>query len=111
MRFILRKFFLAAFLVLVVCPPIRAGGLWLYEEGTPDLGTAGAGRAAAAKDASTAAGNPAGMARLKGSQLTVGAQALLPEIKFDTDDSSFGGGNGAMPVTLRRPHLFPTSTA
>jgi long-chain fatty acid transport protein len=77
-----------------MCPSIRAGGLWLYEEGTPDLGTAGAGRAAAAKDASTAAGNPAGMTRLKGSQLTAGAQALFPEIKFDTDDSSFGGGNG-----------------
>jgi long-chain fatty acid transport protein len=77
-----------------MCPSIRAGGLWLYEEGTPDLGTAGAGRAAAAKDASTAAGNPAGMTRLKGSQLTAGAQALLPEIKFDADDSSFGGGNG-----------------
>lgn len=26
----------------------RAGGLWLYEGGTPDLGTAGAGRAALA---------------------------------------------------------------
>ena len=71
-----------------------AGGLWLYEEATPDLGTAGAGRAAAARDAATAAGNPAGMTRLKGSQFTVGVQALFPQIKFDTDDSSFGGGNG-----------------
>jgi len=94
MRFILRKILLAVLLTLIMCPSIRAGGLWLYEEGTPDLGTAGAGRAAAAKDASTAGGNPAGMTRLKGSQLTVGAQALFPEIKFDADDSSFGGGNG-----------------
>jgi long-chain fatty acid transport protein len=94
MRFILSRIFAVALLILIMCPSIRAGGLWLYEEGTPDLGTAGAGRAAAAKDASTAAGNPAGMTRLKGSQLTAGAQALLPEIKFDADDSSFGGGNG-----------------
>jgi long-chain fatty acid transport protein len=77
-----------------MCPASRAGGLWLYEEGTPDLGTAGAGRAAAARDASTAGGNPAGMTRLKGSQMTAGAQALFPEIKFNEDDSSFGGGNG-----------------
>ena len=94
MRYILRKILLAVLLTLIMCPSIRAGGLWLYEEGTPDLGTAGAGRAAAAKDASTAGGNPAGMTRLKGSQFTAGAQALFPQIKFDTDDSSFGGGNG-----------------
>ena len=94
MRYILRKILVAVLLTLIMCPSIRAGGLWLYEEGTPDLGTAGAGRAAAAKDATTAGGNPAGMTRLKGSRLTAGAQALFPEIKFDTDDSSFGGGNG-----------------
>ena len=72
----------------------QAAGLWLYEQGTPDLGTAAAGRAAMAKDASTAFGNPAGMTRLKDSQLTVAAQALFPQIKFDADDSSFGGNNG-----------------
>jgi long-chain fatty acid transport protein len=73
---------------------VLASGLWLYEQGTPDLGTAAAGRAAMAKDASTAFGNPAGMTHLKDSQLTVGAQALFPQIKFGADDSSFGGGNG-----------------
>jgi long-chain fatty acid transport protein len=73
---------------------VQASGLWLYEQGTPDLGTAAAGRAAMAKDASTAFGNPAGMTRLQGSQLTVGAQTLFPQIKFNADDSSFGGGNG-----------------
>ena len=94
MRFILRKILAVVLLTLIMCPSIRAGGLWLYEEGTPDLGTAGAGRAAAAKDASTAGGNPAGMTLLKGSQMTAGAQTLFPQIKFDVDDSSFGGGNG-----------------
>jgi long-chain fatty acid transport protein len=72
----------------------QAAGLWLFEQGTPDLGTAAAGRAAMAKDASTAFGNPAGMTRLKDSQLTVAAQTLFPQIKFNADDSSFGGGNG-----------------
>jgi long-chain fatty acid transport protein len=73
---------------------VQASGLWLYEQGTPDLGTAAAGRAAMAKDASTAFGNPAGMTRLKDSQFLVAAQALFPKVKFDVDDSSFGGGNG-----------------
>lgn len=73
---------------------VQASGLWLYEQGTPDLGTAAAGRAAMAKDASTAFGNPAGMTRLKDSQLTVAAQALIPQIKFNVADKSFGGGNG-----------------
>ena len=33
------------------------------------------------------------MTRLKGSQMTAGAQTLFPQIKFDADDKSFGGGN------------------
>ena len=53
-----------------------AGGLWLYEMGTPDLGTASAGRAASAKDAATVFGNPAGMTSLDRSQLLVGTDAI-----------------------------------
>jgi long-chain fatty acid transport protein len=94
MRFILRTILIAVLFILFMGSSIRAGGLWLYEAGTPDLGTAGAGRAAMAKDASTASQNPAGMTRLDGVQLTAGAQALFPEVKFDTDESTFGGDNG-----------------
>ena len=83
---------LSCFILFIA--PAKGAGLWLFEQGTPDLGTAGAGRAAMARDASTAFGNPAGMTRLKDSQFTVGAQALFPQIKFNADDSSFGGGNG-----------------
>ena len=81
----------------------QAAGLWLFEQGTPDLGAAAAGRAAMAKDASTAFGNPAGMTRLKDSQLTVGAQTLFPQIKFNADDSSFGGGSGGSAGVLISP--------
>jgi long-subunit fatty acid transport protein len=83
--------------------PAQAAGLWVFEQGTPDLGTAAAGRAAMAKDASTAFGNPAGMTRLKDSQITAGAQALFPRIKFDADNSSFGGGNGGNAGVLISP--------
>ena len=54
-----------------------AGGLYLYEIGTEDLGLAGAGMAARAQDASTVMGNPAGMTRLNGKHLTVGAAGIV----------------------------------
>jgi long-chain fatty acid transport protein len=94
MSVIFRKVLVAVLFTLIMCPSIQAAGLWLYESGTPDLGTAGAGRAATAVDASTVGGNPAGMTRLAGSQMTTGAQALFPQIKFDVEDKSFGGGDG-----------------
>ena len=50
---------------MMLCAPAWSAGLWLYEGGTPDVGTATAGRAALANDASTAAANPAGMTRLE----------------------------------------------
>jgi long-chain fatty acid transport protein len=72
-----------------------AGGAFLYELGTPDLGTAAAGRAALAQDASTVVGNPAGMIRLDRSQLTTTLYPILPSIKFDRGPgTTASGGNG-----------------
>lgn len=72
----------------------RGAGLWLYEQGTPDLGTASAGRAALGADASTAGGNPAAMTRLERTQSMVALQGLYVNARFDTDSSSYGGGDG-----------------
>jgi long-chain fatty acid transport protein len=70
-------------------------GLWLYEGGQPDVGTATAGRAALANDASTAATNPAGMTRLDRSQVLVGVQPVLVRAKFDADGgTTTTGTNG-----------------
>jgi long-chain fatty acid transport protein len=75
--------------------PAWAGGLYLYELGTPDLGTAAAGRAALAQDASTVIGNPAGMSLLDRSQLTTSIQTILPSIQFDRrSGTTVSGGNG-----------------
>jgi long-chain fatty acid transport protein len=72
-----------------------AAGFWLYEMGTPDLGTASAGRAALAKDAATVFGNPAGMTSLKGSQLLIGTQLVVGDVHFDSGpDTTVSGGNG-----------------
>jgi hypothetical protein len=44
-------FAMAVFFSLLIVSPAGAGALILYELGTPDLGTAAAGRAAIAADA------------------------------------------------------------
>jgi len=85
---------LALFSVFWFVPAAWGGGVWLYEGGTPDLGTAGAGRAALADDASTAGTNPAGMTRLDRSQMLSAVQGLYVNAKFDTQSSGFGGGDG-----------------
>ena len=46
---------------LTLASGAHAGGLYLYEVGSPDVGLAGAGYAARADDAATVFTNPAGM--------------------------------------------------
>ncbi len=94
-RFNKRRLIGLVTLALTVCNPSAYGaGLWLYEMGTPDVGTASAGMASRAADAATAFANPAGMTRLTESQLMVGVQPIYADVKFDTQSSTFGGGDG-----------------
>lgn len=69
----------------------NAGGLYMYEIGTEDLGLANAGSAARAQDASVIANNPAGMTRLQGNQMTVAAQLLYGDLDYTLNDSSLNG--------------------
>jgi long-chain fatty acid transport protein len=85
---------LAALTLALPGVSVQAAGLWLYEMGTPDVGTASAGMASRAADGATAFANPAGMTRLSESQLMVGLQPMDSNIKFDTEQASFGGGDG-----------------
>ncbi len=74
-----------------------AGALYINEFATPSMGVAGAGQEAYANDASTnfALHNPAGMTRLEGHSIALGAGLLQGDTKFDTDpDTPFNGGNG-----------------
>jgi long-chain fatty acid transport protein len=70
-----------------------AAGMILYEINSPLTGTASAGWAALADDASTAFTNPAGMTRLDRSQLLVGAQPLIITSRFDSSPATTFGGN------------------
>ena len=81
--------------VALSAAPAMAAGFWIYEMGTPDLGTASAGRAASAKDAATVFGNPAGMTSLDRSQLLVGTQLIVGDVHFNRDSgTTVAGGNG-----------------
>ncbi|MGB5200234.1 MAG: outer membrane protein transport protein [Sedimenticolaceae bacterium] len=84
----------AALVLALFNLPVSAAGLWLYEQGTPDVGTASAGMVSRAQDAATAFANPAGMTRLKGSQFMLGVQPIYADVKADVKASTFGGGDG-----------------
>jgi long-chain fatty acid transport protein len=89
-RFLLIPFFLIAF----GFTSVLAGGLWLYEEATPDMGVGGAGRQAAGFDASTASGNPAAMTRLDRTQIEGGFLGLYVDAKFDVQNATHGSNGG-----------------
>jgi long-chain fatty acid transport protein len=94
-----------ASILVAACHGVALGAaLELYETGAPDLGTASAGRAAMAADASTAAANPAGMTLLDRSQLLGASGALLPSTNFDvaaqTTTWGTGGGNAGVFMPL-----------
>src|SRR5271156_6639012 len=100
LRKVYRTISVATVILLTFVTCARAAGLLLYETGAPDLGTASAGRAAMAADASTAAANPAGMTLLDRSQLLSASGALLPSTNFgvapETTTSGGGGGNAGV---------------
>ncbi len=81
-----------------------AWGFWLYEQGTPDLSSAAAGRAALGQDASTVGHNPAAMTRLEEHELMLGVQPSISKRRFypysstnvaGTYGSNVGGGGRA----------------
>lgn len=82
---------LAGFLLLLAVPAL-AGGLYLYELGTPDVGTAAAGYAARAQDAGTVYTNPAGMTRLSRPEILLGAQPMYLNMEFSPNSSTTNSG-------------------
>ena len=91
----------ALWLGLLGAGQAMAGGILLYEVGTPDVGLASAGWGARAQDASTILTNPAGMTRLEGSQVMVGAQALYGDYEFSIGSETspgLGTEDGGNPI-------------
>ncbi|NWE71466.1 outer membrane protein transport protein [Pseudomonas gingeri] len=73
--------------VTLASTQLFASGFALNEQSISGMGTGFAGRSSSADDASTIYGNPAGMARLKGQQVTVG----VASIDAKTDIKNAGG--------------------
>jgi long-chain fatty acid transport protein len=86
--------------VVLASDPAGASGFQLKEQSVSGLGNAYAGAAAIAEDASTIFFNPAGMARLQGTQVQGNLHLIVPEGKYikasatDTLGSALTGGNG-----------------
>ncbi len=96
LRKVHRTISLAIVVLLAFVSSARGAALELYPT---DLGTAHAGQAALAENASTAASNPAGMTLLDRSQLMTSPGALLPSTNFDVAPETsllkaFGGTKG-----------------
>jgi long-chain fatty acid transport protein len=102
---------------LVCCSPsARAGSFGLNEQSVSSLGSAYAGGAAQAEDASTIFFNPAGLALLDHGELQIGGQFIIPSATFKNqgshlvapgtpfDHEPLTGGNGGDPGV---DHLIP----
>jgi len=87
--------------VLCLCRTASAGGAFSYEVGTPDMGYASAGWAARADGPVTLFTNPAGMTRLEGIQVQVGAEAIYGAMTFAPDAATtVSGNNGGNAIGL-----------
>lgn len=71
-----------------------AAGFALNEQSISGMGTSFAGRSSSADDAATVFGNPAGMARLKREQVTVGMAAINANTDISDATGSFSAGGG-----------------
>ena len=89
---------LPALLLAIFSGTASAAAFQLWEQNASGLGTAYAGSAAIADNASTVFFNPAGMTQLPGVQLSAGVTGVKPSYKFNNDGSTGAflgsGGNG-----------------
>jgi long-chain fatty acid transport protein len=93
---------LSLFAIAGMPPKALAGGFFLYEVGTPDVGLASAGYASRAQDASTVFTNPAGMTRLDRTEVMIGVQPYYGYQVFSTNHhtttTGSDGGNSLVPL-------------
>lgn len=96
-------------LIIVLHIPLFAGGAFVYEIGSPDLGLASAGWSARADDPSTVFTNPAGMTRLKRPQFQIGIEPIYNQLKFHPNSkTTIQGSNGNASGWLPAGSLFLT---
>jgi len=96
--------------VAMASSQLFASGFALNEQDVAGMGTGFAGRSSSADNASTVYGNPAGMARLEGQQITGGVAAIdaSTDIK-NASGRSFGSNKGDMVPFTAVPVAFYTN--
>ncbi|WP_395611183.1 OmpP1/FadL family transporter [Pseudomonas sp. B22129] len=94
--------------VAMASSQLFASGFALNEQSVSGMGTGFAGRSSSADDASTIAGNPAGMSRLKRDQITAGVAAIdaKTDIKNVSGGAPRGTNDGDMVPFTAVPMLF-----
>lgn len=93
-RLSMRNFVLSLLLAVGLAVPCHAGGLYLFEVNTTEVGLAGAGWAARADDASTVFTNPAGMTRIEGREFEAMLMPLYLQVEFDPNNNTTVSGGG-----------------
>jgi len=83
-------------ILLMISTNIQAAGFALTEKSGSSIGNAFAGAGTAAEDASIMLSNPAGLTRIRGTQLVVAGYAIKSSIDFHANDSRtlIGAGVG-----------------
>jgi len=106
-------FLVVSFVLFSFASRLEASGFALIEQSVTGLGNAYAGGSAGAEDAATIYYNPAGMTRLKGTQILFGGHAIMPSAKFNNEGStrrngiSLGFDNGSdAGVTAVVPNFY-----
>ncbi|MBK5478616.1 outer membrane protein transport protein [Pseudomonas fluorescens] len=96
--------------VAMASSQLFASGFALNEQSVSGMGTGFAGRSSSADDASTVYGNPAGMSRLNGQQITGGVAAIDASTDIsDTGGNSRGSNKGDMVPFTAVPFGFYTN--
>src|SRR5213078_492115 len=89
-----------ASIVSLACD-VGAAGFQVNEQSARGLGSAFAGEAAAAEDASTIFFNPAGITRLSGTQFVSAGFAIKPTVNFHNEASRLNSAVGGGPLSGR----------
>jgi long-chain fatty acid transport protein len=109
----MKKVMLKTKLILAVAMAsshVFASGFALNEQDVAGMGTGFAGRSSSAENASTVYGNPAGMARLEGQQVTGGVAAIDASTNIkDVSGRSSGSNKGDMVPFTAVPFGFYTN--
>lgn len=87
----MKSLYWAALVLSILAGNARASGFALIEQNADGLGSAYAGGAAGAENASTVFFNPAGLTRIAGSQWVASVHAINPSIRFSDRGSTTAG--------------------